>query len=1027
MTLPELSIRRHVLAYMMSGVLMLLGYIGYTRLGIDRFPQIEFPIITITTTMAGASPNVIDANITNVIEAAVNSVPGLNHIQSTSSPSVSMVVLEFNLNKNVDVGFNEVQAKVNQSLRLLPKGVDNPVVAKMEVGAQPVMWVALGGDRTLGDLNLYARNVIKKRLENIDGVGQVMIGGERKRQIRVNLNLASMAGLGISANDVLGAFGGEHVVLPGGFLSGTNMEFLVKLDAEFHNLKDMRDMIIGYKDNAPIRVKDVARVEDGLADYRQLANFNGKPSVGLGIVKVSRSNTIEVINKVQERLKNEIIPQLPPGLTLQEASNDGLFIQAMVNSLKEHIAESILLAALVVFVFLKSFRATFIIATAIPVSLLSAIAAMYFSGYTFNTLTLLALLLLIGVVVDDAIVVLENIYRHREHIDRDPISASINGSQQVVFAVLAATLTLVSIFFPVIFMEGIIGRFFQSFAVVVTVGVIASWFVSMTLTPMLCSRFLVMADKETHGPVYRFFDRAFHTMDRVYVTMLGYALSHRWKMVLFTLAAVLSSGFFFAMVGKEFAPKEDEGRFIVFLKTPLGSSMDYVAGRLTEVEKVMAGQKEIQTYFTAIGTQGQVNQGIAFVRLIPKAERTLRQHQVMDALAAKFGQIPGVMAFPSAMPIGGGGRGEPLQFTLSGHNFDQVAALADQMKKKLAADGALGRFDLDLQTDMPQVNIGIDRTRAAGLGLSAMDMAMAVNVLVGGYDVAKYNDEPGDGERYDVRVKAADGQVEHPADLKKIYIRSRDGKMVRLDTIATFKKELGPAVISRLDLKYAANFFSDPAIPLGAAAQKVKETAASMLPMGYTVIMRGQAEEFGKTVGYMIFVFSMSIVLLYMVLASQFNSFTQPFIIMVAQPLAIIGGLAALWITGSTLNIFSMIGLVLLMGLVAKNSILLVDFANQLRAEGKDIDTALREACPVRMRPVLMTSLTVIFAMLPAALGLGEGSQTNAPLSVAVIGGMISSTFLTLLVVPSVYSLAEGWFEKRAARHRAGEQGPRPL
>ncbi len=1027
MTLPELSIRRHVLAYMMSGVLMLLGYIGYTRLGIDRFPEVEFPIITVVTTLAGANPNVIDSNITNVIEAAVNSVPGINHIQSTSSPSVSVVVIEFNLRKNVDVAFNEVQAKINQSLRQLPKGTDNPVVAKMEVGAQPVMWLALSGDRTLGDLNLYARNVIKKRLENIDGVGQVMIGGERKRQIRINLNLAAMAGLGISVNDVLGAVGGEHVVLPGGFLSGTNMEYLVKLDAEFHNLKDMRRMIIGYKDNAPIRISDVAKVEDGLADYRQLANFNGKPAVGLGIIKVSRSNTIAVIQKVQERLKNEIIPQLPPGLTIQEASNDGLFIQAMVNSLKEHILESVMLAALVVFLFLKSFRATFIIATAIPVSLLSAIAAMYFSGYTFNTLTLLALLLLIGVVVDDAIVVLENIYRHREHIDRDPQSSAINGSQQVVFAVLAATLTLISIFFPVIFMEGIIGRFFQSFAVVVTVGVIASWFVSMTLTPMLCSRFLVMADKETHGPVYRFLDRSFHLMDRGYVTMLEYALSHRWKVVLFTVAAVLSTGIFFTMVGKEFVPKEDEGRFIVFLKAPLGSSMDYAAGRLTEVEKVMAGQKEIQTYFTAIGMGGQVNQGMAFVRLKPKAERTLKQHKIMDELAAKFARIPGVMAFPSAVPMGGGGRGEPLQFTLSGVNFDQVAALADQMKKKLSADGALGRLDLDLQTDMPQVNINIDRTRAANLGLSAMDMAMAVNVLVGGYDAAKYNDEPGDGERYDVRVKAADRQVEHPADLKKIYIRSRDGKMVRLDTIATFNKELGPAVISRLDLKYAANFFSDPAIPLGAAAQKVKDMAAGMLPLGYTVLMRGQAEEFGKTVGYMIFAFSMSIILLYMVLASQFNSFTQPFIIMVAQPLAIIGGLAALWVTGSTLNIFSMIGLVLLMGLVAKNSILLVDFANQLRAEGKDIDAALREACPVRMRPVLMTSLTVIFAMLPAAMGLGEGSETNAPLSIAVIGGMISSTFLTLLVVPSVYSLAEGWFEKRAARHRARQDGSRPL
>ena len=1018
MTLPELSIRRHVLAYMMSGVLMLLGYIGYTRLGIDRFPTIEFPVITVATVLVGANPNVMDANVTNVIEAAVNAVPGVNHIQSMSSPGVSIVIIEFDLSKNGDVAFNEVQAKVNQSLRQLPAGTDPPVVAKVEFGAQPVMWLSLTGDRTLQELNLYARNVIKKRLENIDGVGAVLIGGEQKRQIRVNLNLDALTGHGVSIMEVLNAFAGEHVVLPGGFLSGREVEYLIKLDAEFHNLSALSEMIVAWRDGAPIRLKDVGTVEDGMADFRQLANFNGKPNVGLGIVKVSKANTVAVIQKVKERLEKEILPQLPPGLGIGEASNDGLFIQGMVNSLKEHIVESVLLAGLVVFIFLKSFRATAIIATAIPVSLFSAIAAMYFSGFTFNSLTLLALLLLIGVVVDDAIVVLENIYRHREHIDPDPVSASINGSQQVVFAVLASTLTLVSIFFPVIFMGGIIGRFFQSFAVVVTVGVIASWFVSMTLTPMLCSRFLVMADKETHGPVYRALDRFFRGVDRIYEKLLDKALRYRWTVVGLTVLAVLSSGFFFAKVGKEFVPKEDEGRFMVLFKTPLGSSIEYTANRLKLIEEVMGQQKEILTYFTAIGLgqAGQVNQGMAFIRLTPKTERKLRQHQLMDELGVKLARIPGVQAFPTPVPMASGGRGEPLQFTITGNNLNELAGLADKIKRKVDDDGTLGSLDMDLQMDMPQVEVGLDRSRAAALGLSARDLAMAVNVLVGGYDVAKYNDEPGDGERYDVRVKAGRGQVDNPADLKRIYVKSRDGTLVRLDTVASFKKSLGPAVIARLDLRYAANYFSNPVVPLAEAVQKVKAAAAEILPMGYDVKMRGQAEEFGKTVSYMIFAFSLALILLYMVLASQFNSFVQPLIIMTAQPLAIIGGLAALWITGNTLNIFSMIGLVLLMGLVAKNSILLVDFANQLRSEGKGVDAALREACPIRMRPVLMTSFTVIFAMIPAAMGLGEGSDTNMPLAIAVIGGMISSTFLTLVVVPSVYSLIMIRLEKRARK-----------
>ncbi|MBI5178609.1 MAG: efflux RND transporter permease subunit [Nitrospinae bacterium] len=1021
MSLPELSIRRHVLAFMMSGVLMLMGIIGYQRLGVDRFPQIEFPVITVMTALRGANPNIVDSNITNVIESAVNAVPGVNHIQSTSSPGISIVAIEFDLDKNADVAFNEVQAKVNQVLNQLPRGTDPPVVAKVEVGAQPVMWLSLQGDRTLQDLNLYARNVVKKRLENINGVGEVRLGGERKRQIRVNLNLSALASYGVAIQDVLNAFNAEHVVQPGGFLSGRDVEFLIKLDAEFHSLPAIRQMIVGYREGAPVRLADVAQVEDGLADFRQLANFNGKPNVGLGIVKVSKANTVAVVDAVWERLNKEIIPNLPPGLKIQQASNDALFIQEMVNSLKEHLVESVILAGLVVLMFLKSFRATAIIITAIPVSLLSAIAAMYFSGFTFNSLTLLALLLLIGVVVDDAIVVLENIFRHREEIDPEPMSAAINGSRQVVFAVLAATLTLVSIFFPVIFMGGIIGRFFKSFAVVVTVGVMASWFVSMTLTPMLCSRYLRVAKEEEHGKLYRFFDRIFRKMDEHYQYLLGLSLKYRWRVVAFTVAAVLSSGLFFAGVGKEFVPQEDEGRFLVFFKTPLGSSIQYTNGRLKQIEGILGAQPGIATYFTAIGLgqAGQVNQGLAFVRLTPRGERKPSQQEIMAELGKKFSAIPGVMAFPAIVPIVGGQRGEPLQFSLSGTNLGEVSRLANEMKRKVNQDGALGRVDLDVQLDMPQINLHIDRTRAASLGISSMDLTQAVNVLMGGFDVAKYNDEPGDGERYDVRMKAAEGQLESPADMSRIYVRSKEGKLVRLDTVADVKAEVGPAVISRLDLRYAANFFSTPTVPLGDAAEKVRAVGREILPAGYEVRLRGQAEEMGKTMGYMLFAFTLAIVLLYMVLSSQFNSFVQPFIIMLAQPLAIIGGLAALWVTRNTLNIYSMIGLVLLMGLVAKNSILLVDFTNQLREEGKDIDTALTEACPIRMRPVLMTSFTVIFAMLPAALGLGAGADTNGPLAIAVIGGMISSTFLTLVVVPAVYSLIMHRLEKRAARKTA--------
>ncbi len=1019
MNLPELSIKRHVLAFMLSATLMLLGFIGYQRIGVDQFPKIEFPIIAVTTTLKGANPDNIDMSVTNVIETAVNSVPGIEHVQSSSSPGISIVAITFSLEKNVDVAFNEVQAKINQAVRRLPKDADTPVVAKLDTSSSPIMWLALQGDRTQQQLNVYASNVIKKKLETIDGVGEVRLGGRRDRTIRINVDPLRMASLNLTSQDLAAAFSREHLQLPGGFLVGSKGEYLLKLDLEFHKLDELKHMVVAYRDGAPIRLSEFASVEDGLADFRQLAHFNGKPAVGIGIVKVSNGNTVAIAAEVKRRLDKDIVPALPPGMTLSVATNDALFIQEMIDSLKEHLLEGTLLAALVVWLFLRSVRSTLIIAVAIPVSLLGAIAVIYFAGYTFNAMTMLALLLLIGVVVDDAIVVLENIFRHRQELDPDPVSAAIRGSYEVVFAVLAATLSLVSIFAPVIFMGGIIGMFFKSFAVVVTFGVLVSLFVSLTLTPMLCSRYLSV--EKQHGRIYYMLDALFHRLDNFYRGMLGSALRHRWKVVLLTVLAVLSSGFFFARVGKAFMPDEDQGRFMVFSKAPLGASINYTNSKLAEVERVLASHKEIISDFSGIGIDqaGQVNQAFSYVRMLPREERSLSQQVLLAELRRELALIPGINAFPSPVSVVGGQRGEPLQFVLTGSNLGEVARLAGELHRKLGREvPGMGRIDLNLQLDLPQLTVGVNRAKAAAMGLSAQDVAMAINMMTGGVDIAQYSDEPGDGERYYVRIKAGEGTFVKPEDLRRIFLRTRDGSMVRLDSVATFKQQLGAAVVGRYDLQYAATFFVTPLMPLGEAAGRVKEIAASMLPAGYRVKLIGQAEEFGKTVGYMIFAFTLALVLLYMVLASQFNSFVQPFIIMVAQPLAIIGGVMALWLVGHTLNIYSMIGLVLLIGLVAKNSILLIDLTNQRRAEGMAIDAALQDACPIRLRPVLMTSATIILALLPAALGLGAGSETNGPLAVAVIGGMVSSTLLTLVVVPSVYSLVESalqrWRERRA-------------
>ncbi|MEZ5615610.1 MAG: efflux RND transporter permease subunit [Rhodocyclaceae bacterium] len=1014
MTLPELSVRRHVLAWMLNAVLVLFGLIAYQRIGMDRFPYIEFPVISVSTTVKGANPDIVDASVTNLVESAANTVPGIEHIQSTSSPGISRVNITFALEKDVDIAFNEVQAKLNQVLRRLPNDADPPVVAKVETNTMPIMWLALQGDRTQQQLNQYAANVVKKRLETIDGVGEVRLGGRRDRTIRVNLLPARMASHGITAQDIAEAFAKEHVQLAGGFLVGQATEALVKLDLEFHRIDDLAGMILGYKGGYPVRLSDVAEVEDGLADNRQLARFNGETTVGLGIVKVANTNTVAIAEAVLARLENEIRPQLPPGMRITVVSNDAVFIQEIIGSLKQHLIEGTLLASLVVWFFLRSLRSTLIIALAIPVSLMGAIAVIYFFGYTLNSLTLLALLLLIGVVVDDAIVVLENIFRHREAIDPDPVAAAVNGSREVVFAVIAATLSLVAIFAPVIFLSGIIGQFFRSFAVVVTFGVLVSLFVSLTLTPMLCSRYLRV--QKSHGRAYHLLDGILGGMERLYRRLLDAALDHRWKVVVLTLAAVASSVFFFASIGKTFTPEQDEGRFMVRLRAPLGSSIDYTDSRLRMVEAILFRHKEVVTEFALIGfgSAGQVNQGLVVVRMVPRQEREVSQQALLRKLRGELSSVPGARVFAAPYPIVGGQRGEPLQFVLAGENLQEVGRHARALQQRLALEPDIGRLDTDLQLDLPQLVFQPDRARIATARLSSQDVALAVNMLTGGIDIAKFNDEPGDGQRYDIRVKAREGEFAQPSDLSKIWLRAKDGKLVRLDSVASFSERLGPAVIGRFDLQYAATFYATPSLPLGEAVGKVRQAAAELLPVGYQIKFIGQAEEFGKTQKYMIFAFSLALVLLYMVLASQFNSFLQPAIIMLAQPLAIIGGVAALWATGQTLNIYSMIGLVLLIGLVAKNSILLVDLTNQRRIEGMAVDAALRDACPIRMRPVLMTSATLILALFPAALGLGAGAETNQPLSIAVIGGMISSTLLTLVVVPAVYSLVESRRARRA-------------
>lgn len=1030
MTLPELSIRRHVMAVMLSAVLVLFGIIGYQQVGTDRIPNIDFPVVTVVVVQPGADPEIIDASITSVVERAVNTVPGIDNIQSTSNPGTSSVVVTFDLDKDVDVAFNEVQAKVNEIRQQLPVDAEDPVIQKVATDSQAIMWLSLQGDRTPQQLSVYARNSIRPQLENIEGVGEIQIGGGLERTIRVEVEPDRLAAFNLTVQDLLNTFETEHFQLPGGFLVTEQRERLIILDLEYHQPRALEEMIIASDNGALVRVRDVAEVVDGLEDPRGLARFNGEPTVGLGIVKVSGTNTVAIIDEVERRVNEEIRPQLPPGLELHVASDQSVFILEMVETLYITIFLGILFAALVLWLFLKNLRSTLIVVLSIPISLASIIAVVYFFGYTLNSMTMLAMLLLIGVVVDDAIVVLENVFRHREQGIEDPIEGAIVGSNEVFFAIIATTLSLIAIFLPVLFMGGIIGRFFESFSVVVSLGVLASSLVALTLTPMLCSRFLAVPKQ--HGRIYTVLENGFRAMEDGYRKLLAVVLRFRWITLAFVAVITVLAGSLMGQLGGEFAPEEDEGQFLVSFQTPLGSSIDYTDNKLAQVEQVLGQQQSVRSYFTAIGLgqQGQVNQGISFVRLEPREQRSLDQQEIMAQVQGRLSQLSGIRAFASAIPLIGGQRGEPLQFNISGPDLDEVARIAEAVESRLRDRPEIETLDLDLALDQPELVLNVDRDRARSLGLSTFEVARAANVLAGGVDVARYNDEPGDGERYDIRIKAGPETFTSADELRRIFLRAPGGEMVRLDNLAQFEPRLGPAVIGRYNLQYAAQFFSNPGVPLAEAVEVVESEVEDLLPLGYSLNLVGQAEEFQRTASAVVFVFIVAVLLVYMVLGSQFNSFVQPLIILAALPLAMIGGIVGLWLFNHTLNIYSMIGLVLLIGLVTKNGILLVDLTNQYRDKrGLSVNGALQEACPIRLRPILMTSLTLILAMIPAAIGIGAGAETQGPLAVAIISGMISSMLLTLAIIPAAYSLVENGLQRlknrrrRKAEQKAADQG----
>ena len=1014
MSLPEVSVRRFVFAVMINLVIVLFGLISVNRISIDRSPDIDFSLISVTTVLPGANPDVVDSSVTNIIEGAVNSIPGIDDVRSRSAPGVSNVFIQFLLEKDLDIAFNEVQSKVGQINSQLPDEAETPIISKIETGEIPIIWLALRGNRTLQDLSVYAKNVLKRKLETIDGVGSIVIGGEQERNIRVNLDFDRMSAFGITVQDIIMAFRNEHIKLPGGFLIDNSKEDLLKLDLESHNVEEIEDIIVTYDRNRAIKIKDIAEVKDDVRDLRSMGRFNGDPSIGIGVTKIRGENTVEIIEKVKAKIKSDIEPTLPAGMTLDIGTDDSSYIYELISGLGQNIFVGFIIASLIVLLFLRSYSSMAIVSITIPVSLFGAIFIMYAFGLTLNTMTMLALLLLIGIVVDDAIVVLENAQRNlNEDTPEERIRASITGANEVFLPIVSSTLVLVALFTVVFFMEGIAARFFRSFGVVVSTGVLVSTFVALTLTPTLASKFL--KTKKESNRVFDGFNRRFTIIENRYREMIEWSLNEKKKVLSYAGLFVLLSFVGFTQLSGGFFPEEDEGQFTITVKTPVGTGIDYTNDRLSAVESLLEEYEDIESYFTIMGSgieSQAVNIGVVYVRLTPSNVRGYKQYEIIPILRERLNKIPGIKAFPAPMSFASGTRGEAMQFTVSGPDLNILNESINAFLSKLAETPELGDVDSSIELNLPQVNLEIKRELASEMGLSTRLIAEAANIFAGGIDVARFNDAVGDGERYKVRLK---GQYDMSIDdLDKIYLRTPSKELVRLDTVATFKETVGPSEITRLDRMYSAYFYSDPTTSLSNAIQLIEDAAAETLPVGYEVGFFARAKEFKRTSNQMLFAFLTGLILVYMVLASQFNSFRQPLIVMISQPLAVIGGTFGIWIVGSDLNIFSMTGLVLLTGLVAKNSILLIDRTNQERQKGLEIDEALLNACPRRLRPILMTSLTLILAMMMPALGIGSGVELSQPLAIAIVGGMISSTFLTLVIVPIIYSSAE----KRKLRKR---------
>jgi len=1024
MNISTTSIRRPVFASVMSFAILLFGIIAFTRLPVREYPDIDPPIISVVSLYRGASPSVVETEITNVLEEQFATLEGVKTLTSSSREQGSVITIEFELNRNVDEAANDVRDRVSRARSNLPREIEDPVISKVDANAQAIVWLALFSDRHTGlELTDIADRILKERIQRLPGVGAVIIAGERRYAMRVWLDPLRMASHGLATQDIEAAIRRENAEIPAGRVEGAQREFSVRTRGELSSPEEFGAIIVLQTRDDIVRLRDVAEVSVGAADERTLARYNGQAAVGLGIVKQSKASTVDVAADVRKALQ-ELAGVLPAGMKLDVAFDSSIFIKDSISEVTDSLIIAMCLVVLVVLAFLKSLRATAIPTVAIPISIIGAFAVAYVAGFTINILTLLALVLAIGLVVDDAIVVLENVYRHME-MGKGRRQAALDGSSEIGFAVIATTITLVAVFVPLAFLTGSIGRLFNEFGLTLAVAVLISGFVALTLTPMLSSRILKPLHGGSAGWATRSFDGFFDFINNAYDRILRIALRRRLVMIAVAIATVAASAVLFNLLPSELVPIEDRGIGFGIVIAPEGATMDYTDRYMREVESRVLPLPERRGLFSAIGLgfggPGRVTNGFVFLSLKPRGERDKSQQQIVQELFPKLISIPGVLAFVINPPsLGGSFSSRPVQYVIQAENYEELNKGLGTMMTEAAKLGYLMNLDTDLRLNKPELNLTIDRERASGLGVSVAAIGSTLETLLGGRAVTNFKRGT---KQYDVILQMKPSARATPDAIKEIYIRG-GGKLVQLASVVRVDESLAPKELNHYNRVRSATITANmlPGVSLGQALADLDRIAAANLPAGMKREYAGQSLEFKSSSSSLYFMFLLAIVFIYLVLAAQFESFVHPLTILFAVPLAVFGALLTLFMFRETLNIYSQIGLIMLVGLVTKNSILIVEFSNQLRERGKSAVEAVIEAATIRLRPILMTSFSTIFGVLPIAIGLGAGAESRRPLGLAVVGGMFFSTFLTLVLVPVIYTLLAR-FTGRGATH---EDQPAP-